>query len=84
MRTKLITGVLLLGVLGLFLEQMELTAPLWGLLIAVVDYSIIAIVAFEILEEYLRAPVRKNYLRQHLFSLLSFLVFVTLFGYSKL
>ncbi|MFP4302541.1 MAG: TrkH family potassium uptake protein [Spirochaetaceae bacterium] len=84
MRTKLITGVLLLGVLGLFLEQMELTAPFWGLLTAVVDYSIIAIVAFEIIEEYLRAPVRKNYLRQHLFSLLSFLVFVTLFGYSKL
>ncbi len=82
-RTKLITGVLLLGVVGLFLEQMGLTAPLWRLLIAIVDYSIIAIVAFEIVEEYLRAPVRKNYLRQHIFSLLSFLVFATLFGYSK-
>ena len=34
-RTKLITGVLLLGVIGLFLEQTDLEAPVWQLLIAI-------------------------------------------------
>lgn len=82
-RTKLITGVLLLGVLGLFLEQMEFDAPVWRLLITILDYSILAIVALEILEEYIHAPVRRNYLRQHLFSLASFFLFAFLFFYAR-
>lgn len=82
-RTKLITGVLLLGVLGLFLEQMELSAPIWGVVVTILDYTILAIVAFELLEAYIRAPVRKNFVRQHAFSLITFLLFGTLFFYTK-
>jgi trk system potassium uptake protein TrkH len=82
-RAKLITGVLLLGVLGLFLEQMELAAPFWGFVVTVVDYLILGIVTFELLEAYIHAPVRKNFLRQHAFSLVTFLLFLLLFLYTK-
>lgn len=81
---RLIPAVLVIGVAGLFLEQMDPAGAFWDVAIALIDYTLIGLTALEIVAAYLQAPVKKQYLRQHAASLGFFVLFATLFAIARL
>jgi trk system potassium uptake protein TrkH len=76
-------SALVLGVVSLFLEQSELSGAWLGAVTSVVDYAVLFLTLAEVTVGVLRAPIKRNYVKQNWPSLLFVLLFVVLFIYNK-
>lgn len=76
-------AALALGVVSLFFEQSETSAAWITVFTGAMDYSVLALTLLEIFLELRRAPVKSNYVRRNLPSLLFVAAFVVLFVYNR-
>jgi trk system potassium uptake protein TrkH len=72
-----------LGIVSLFFEQSESTARWVGLFTNLMDYAVLALTLLEVALELRKAPVKRNYIRQNLPSLIFVVAFVALFIYNR-
>lgn len=80
---RVIPLVLLLGVVGLFLEQLDPAGSGWRAAVTLVDYALITLTALEILVAFAQSPVKTKYFRRHIFSIGFFLLFAALFFLAR-
>jgi len=79
----LTAGALLLAVIALFLEQEPAPGALVKLLTTIVDYVLVTVTVVEVVLDYLRAPVRRNFLRANAVPFGFAILFIILFAYNK-
>ncbi|TVR31775.1 MAG: hypothetical protein EA404_09600 [Spirochaetaceae bacterium] len=75
---NLIIGALVLGVISLFLEQIQPQPDWLWLTIQVVDFLVLGLTMLEVAIVFASAPIKRNYLRFNLSSLAFLLLFVVL------
>ncbi len=80
---NLIIGALVLGVISLFLEQIQPQPDWLWLTIQVVDFLVLGLTMLEVAIAFASAPIKRNYLRFNRSSLAFLLLFVALFAYNK-
>ncbi|MDC7236087.1 MAG: TrkH family potassium uptake protein [Spirochaetales bacterium] len=82
MRKTLLSFFVILGVIGLFLEQYRNTPGLWGWIVIIIDYSLLSYLLGDFLWGLKTSPGRLQYIRRNLFSFLFLLLYLSLFLFN--
>jgi trk system potassium uptake protein TrkH len=76
--------ILILGILGLFLEQQPSQRETWGWALTLLDYLLAGVILGEAVAAFIKAPLKRYYFRTHIPSLVFLAVYLGFFTANRI
>ena len=76
--------ILILGILGLFLEQQPSQRETWGWALALIDYILAGAILLDTVSAFLKAPLKKYYFKTHIPSLVFLTIYLGFFTANRI
>lgn len=84
MKKFLLFAILILGILGLFLEQQPSQRETWGWALTLIDYILAAAILLDTVSAFIKAPLKRYYFKTHIPSLVFLVVYLGFFTANRI